>query len=120
MLSKSGRLDMPYNHEGCGVVPVQVVIDDDEDEDASDAIEASEESSWLTARGPKPSGQEASTRDPGKGSKQRTITSLLPKLPLGADNIQLLIVLLSSQDAAVCMGVLSTCISSSMTWQVLC
>ncbi|CAL5219887.1 g1811 [Coccomyxa viridis] len=62
----------------------QVVIDDDEDEDASDAIEASEESSWLTARGPKPSGQEASTRDPGKGSNQRTITSLLPKLPLGA------------------------------------
>ena len=93
MLSKSGRLDMPYNHEGCG--PVQVVIDDDEDEDASDAIEASEESSWLTARGPKPSGQEASTRDPGKGSNQRTITSLLPKLPLGAYNKLPVILLLT-------------------------
>ncbi len=61
-----------------------MIEDDDDDEDASDAIEASEESSWLTGRGPKPSGHEASTRDPGKGSKQRSITSLLPKLPLGA------------------------------------
>ena len=64
---------------------LQVVIDDnDDDDDDSDAIEASEESSWLNTRGAKPSGQEASTQDRERGSKQQSITSLLPKLPLGA------------------------------------
>ena len=62
------------------------VIDDDEEEeeeDGSDAIEASEESSWRNTSTAKRSGQEVSTKDKGKGKAQRTITSLLPKLPLG-------------------------------------
>lgn len=61
------------------------VIDEEEEEeeDGSDAIEASEESSWLNTSAAKPSGQEVGTKDKGKGKAQRTITSLLPKLPLG-------------------------------------
>ena len=68
---------------------LQVINDDDEEEeeeeDGSDAIEASEESSWLNTSAAKRSGQEVGTRDKGKGKEkaQRTITSLLPKLPLG-------------------------------------
>ena len=71
-----------HSHAIFSLDPLQVVIDDD-DEDVSDAIEASEESSWLNTAGAKPTGQEASTGDMAKASKQRTITSLLPKLPLG-------------------------------------
>ena len=55
----------------------------DDADDMSDAIEASEESSWLNPRGSKASGQEVSTKKIGKGAQQRTITSLLTKLPLG-------------------------------------
>ena len=57
--------------------------EEEEEEDGSDAIEASEESSWLNTSAAKPSGQEVGTKDKGKGKAQRTITSLLPKLPLG-------------------------------------
>ena len=65
------------------MMTMQIVIDDSGDSDGSDAIEASEESSWLNTRSARPSGQEVNTGEKGRASKQRTITSLLPKLPLG-------------------------------------
>lgn len=84
-LLNSGHLPVHHDLTNCSVMPEQVVIEDDDDDDegVSDAIEASEESSWLNTRGAAPNGQEAGTRNKERGSKQRSITSLLPKLPLG-------------------------------------
>jgi hypothetical protein len=60
----------------------QVIDDEEKWEDGPDEIEASEES-WLNTSAAKLSGHEVGMKDKGKGKAQSTITSLLPKLPLG-------------------------------------
>ena len=53
------------------------------DDDGSDAIEASKDSSWLQTRGAKATGQEVFMEDKGKGAAKGSITSFFRKLPLG-------------------------------------
>ena len=53
------------------------------DGDSSDAIEASEESSWLPTRGMMRDDHEVNTEDKARGRAQGSIKTFFQQLPLG-------------------------------------